>query len=203
MLKTPSGAVFINEDHAAEYAQQKRMRDIERARRSHRAAGRSIKQRARRDNLPHQLELTRRVFNTMIRLLDSGKSCPTCAEPLIDGRYDAGHVRTVASCPQLRFDARNCFGQCRSCNGQGTIRRRVSKTQEAVSVIYQEWILETKGQGYHDWLYGPHATMNLIAQDLPPLRAVFAAEVKRLQRGEQPSRDWRALPQQQTPVRVA
>lgn len=145
------------------------------------------------NNLPHQLELTRKVFNTFIRVLDRGKLCPTCEEPLIEGFYDAGHVRTVASCPQLRFEPKACFGQCRRCNGSGTIRKRTKKTQEVVSELYKEWILKTYGQSYYDWLYGPHTNCYYSCDELVEIRLMFAAETRRLEKGEKPSRDWRAI----------
>lgn len=159
------------------------------------AKHRAQKRKFRESDLGHQKELTRKVCNKMIRLLDRGKNCPTCNEPLVDGRYDAGHVRTVSAFPELRFDPRNIFGQCRSCNGSGTHRKRAQKTQESVSVIYQEWVLRTKGQAYYDWLFGPHESKHYTCKDLIKLRAIFAAEVLRLEKGLPPSRDWRALEQ--------
>jgi hypothetical protein len=150
--------------------------------------------RERNDNsLSHQLELTRKEFNTMIRAMDAGKTCPDCGEPLIDGQYDAGHVRTVAACPELRFDARAVFGQKRSCNGSGTIRKRTRRTQEAVSGLYREWIIREKGQDYHDWLYGPHDAKHWQIHELKQLRSICAAETRRIESGENPIYPWRDL----------
>ena len=64
------------------------------------------------NDLPHQIDLTQRKFNEMIRLLDRGKLCPTCWEPLVDGQYDAGHTENnsrIAHCilrliPSHRLD---------------------------------------------------------------------------------------------------
>jgi hypothetical protein len=61
-------------------------------------------------------------------------------------------------------------------------------------MIYKEWILETMGQQYHDWLYGPHAEKHYTIDQLVAIRSVCAAETKRLKSGQGPSRDWRALP---------
>lgn len=158
-----------------------------------RAQNREAKDKFKANDLPHQKELTRRVCNQMIRMLDAGKCCPTCDEPLIDGRYDAGHVRTVAACPKLRFDPRAIFGQCRSCNGSGTIRKKTRKTQESVSELYKAWVLREQGQEYYDWLYGPHEAKHYSCDDLKELRAVFAAEIRRLESGQGPSRNWREL----------
>jgi hypothetical protein len=144
--------------------------------------------------LPHQIKLTQDAFNKLVRLLDRGKSCPTCDEPLVDGDYHAGHVRTVASCPHLRFNALACFGQCASCNKSGTIRKRTKKTQEVVSEIYKAWILKTFGQAYHDWLYGFHASQDWDCEQLEVMRKEFAAETRRIEKGLSPLKNWRELP---------
>jgi hypothetical protein len=148
----------------------------------------------RSNDLPHQLDLTRRAFNTMIRWLDRGKNCPTCGEPLEDGYYDAGHVRTVASCGALRFDARNCFGQCTGCNGTGLYRKKTKQTQETVIERYKVWVLNTLGQVHYDWLFGPHQVEKWTCEGLLADRLMFLEETRRLKDGEPPSRDWRALP---------
>ena len=156
-----------------------------------RSENKAAKRQLLENDLPHQKDLTQRECNRMIRLLDRGKRCPTCRNELIDGRYDAGHVRTVAASPETRYDPRAIFGQCRPCNGSGLTRKRVRKTQEAVSTIYKAWILETQGQDYHDWLYGPHKSPKYTCDDLKQLRAMFALECRRLENGEGPSRNWR------------
>ena len=184
------GAYYCNAECSLAYA----LANIQKGRRLREKAHKAEKAASRRDDKPHQLELTRRVFNAFVRALDNGGVCPTCGEPLIDGRYDAGHVRTVASCPQLRFDPRACFGQCRPCNGSGTIRKKTRKGQDVVSGLYKDWILATYGQRYHDWLYGPHEMPHWSVDDLAAMRIMYAAETRRLESGQPPSRNWRALP---------
>lgn len=182
----PKSAFTCSPECALAYVRKRQAKDRAKV---HKAKVRNF----RMQDKSHQIELTRKAFNTMIRLLDRGKLCPTCGEPLIEGEYDAGHVRTVASCPQLRFDARACFGQCRKCNGSGTIRKRTRKTQEVVSELYKQWILDTFGQEYYDWLYGPHPSPNWTIEDLIAMRMVFLEEIRRLQAGQPPSREWRKL----------
>lgn len=190
----PNGKVFCIEEHKIAFAitqapktKQKLVREFKRETTRRRKA-------ARANDLPHQLGLTRRSFNTMIRWLDKGKLCPTCNEPLTDGYYDAGHVRTVAACPQLRFDARNCFGQCTGCNGTGLYRKKTRQTQETVIERYKAWVLATLGHAHYDWLFGPHDSPKWTCDDLAAMRALFDAETRRLKAGLEPSREWRALP---------
>lgn len=195
---------FCSADHGTAYAMdalrasQERTQATERkkareARAAERKAYNERKRALRENDLGHQKKLTQNVLNKMIRLLDAGKDCPTCGKMLIDGQYDAGHVRTVAASPETRFDPRAIFGQCRSCNGSGTIRKRTRKTQESVSNLYKQWILENKGQGYHDWLFGYHEPKHYTCNDMREMRAVFAAECRRLEAGNGPSKDWRSL----------
>jgi len=186
-------AGFCESDCAYQYATKNAERLREKARQRRDKQDREQKREKNRNNLDHQVELTQKEFNTMIRNMDRGKRCPTCGDPLIDGRYDAGHVRTVAAMPTLSFDARNCFGQCRACNGSGTIRKRTRKTQEAVSELYKQWVMDTMGQAYYDWLYGPHEPRHYTCENLITMRKEYAAEIRRLEKGEKPSKDWRSL----------
>lgn len=199
----PKTDAFCSHEHKVAYAMDVVNRSRQKQAKLVRQEESQEKKARRAASLPHQLELTRLVFNEMIRLLDRGGRCPTCGEPLVDGRYDAGHVRTVASCPQLRFEAKACFGQCRKCNGSGTIRKRTKKTQEVVSELYKAWILEIFGQARYDWLYGPHPTANFTCAELIEKRAVFAAERTRLKKGLPPSRNWREIPQAEQLEKVA
>lgn len=179
-------------DCAVEYGMKEAARQREKAHKQRSAESRAKVRERNENDTGHQQELTQRECNRLIRLLDQGKTCPTCDKPLIDGQYDAGHVRTRAACPELALDTRAIFGQCRSCNGSGTLRKRTRKTQESVSDAYKQWILREKGQEYHDWLYGPHELKRYTIDQLKAMRKEFAAESRRLEKGLSQTRDWRA-----------
>jgi DNA repair exonuclease SbcCD ATPase subunit len=55
------------------------------------------------------------AFNAYIRERDKDLPCVSCGRHH-DGQYHAGHYRTTASAPQLRFDERNVWKQCAPCN---------------------------------------------------------------------------------------
>lgn len=55
------------------------------------------------------------VFNKFIRLRDKDQPCISCGR-YHQGKYDAGHYRSVGACPELRFCEINCFRQCVPCN---------------------------------------------------------------------------------------
>jgi hypothetical protein len=54
-------------------------------------------------------------FNKFIRLRDKSEPCISC-QRFHSGQYHAGHYRTTAAAPQLRFDERNVHRQCAPCN---------------------------------------------------------------------------------------
>lgn len=56
-------------------------------------------------------------FNKYIRMRDADKECISSSTTRRCSRQrHAGHYRSVGSAPHLRFDERNCHGQCAQCN---------------------------------------------------------------------------------------
>lgn len=142
----------------------------------------------------HQETLTQNEFNRMIRLLDAGKPCISCGKHVCGFGIDAGHYHSVASSYTLRYDARNCHSQGTSCNRsnhKANYKRRANT--EHVNAGYQQGIVDRYGKELLDFLDGPHEPKHYSIEDLKGLRKVFAAECRRLERGEGPSRNWREL----------
>lgn len=63
------------------------------------------------------------LFNKRIRKRDKGKPCVSCGVIMFK-KVNAGHYRSTASAPQLRFNEDNCHAQCEKCNSylSGNIR---------------------------------------------------------------------------------
>lgn len=59
------------------------------------------------------------IINAIVRLLDNDKGCISCKHGW-DGNWTrqrhAGHRLSVGSCPELRFNLLNIWGQCSICN---------------------------------------------------------------------------------------
>jgi len=55
------------------------------------------------------------AFNAWIRLRDADKPCISCGRDH-QGQYHAGHYRTTAAAPQIRFNTYNVNKQCSVCN---------------------------------------------------------------------------------------
>lgn len=61
------------------------------------------------------INLAQQAVNRYIRERDKDKPCVSCGT-MNAKKWDAGHYRTVAAAPQLRFDERNIQKQCVPCN---------------------------------------------------------------------------------------
>ncbi|MGW8239828.1 recombination protein NinG, partial [Klebsiella pneumoniae] len=58
------------------------------------------------------------AFNAFIRERDEGKPCPSCGTyhpPMIfGGQWDCGHFMGVGARPELRFEEKNAYRQCKA-----------------------------------------------------------------------------------------
>lgn len=61
------------------------------------------------------LKKAQQEFNKWIRERDKNEPCISCQRHHT-GQYHAGHYRTTAAAPQLRFNQLNCHKQCSACN---------------------------------------------------------------------------------------
>lgn len=156
-------------------------------------SGARKQRKAHRDNdLKHQTELTQKAFNWMIRALDAFRGCVSCGKPSGSYTLTAGHFRTVGSHPELRFDPRNCHGQCSGCNkGQ---QRKYKGDNATTRQKFEAELFHRYGQALLDYINGPHQAKQYTCDELKTMRAEFAAEARRLEGGGDPSRDWRAVP---------
>ena len=55
-------------------------------------------------------------FNKYIRLRDYGEPCISCDRYFKFDEMDAGHYRSKAAAPELRYNEDNVHAQCRECN---------------------------------------------------------------------------------------
>lgn len=139
-------------------------------------------------------ELTQWTFRKMIRLLDAGQPCISCGRYQCGSVMTAGHYRSVGACPELRIDPRNCYLQGGGCNfANRRPDKNNAKGAETIAQEYEARLRDRYGDDLVNWLNGPHEMPRWRDDDLRALRKVFAEECRRLERGEGPSRDWRAM----------
>ena len=86
------------------------------------------------------------------------------------GKYDAGHYRTVGSNPALRFKPLNCHRQCSPCN-----------TQLSWNIVnYRIALVKRIGAEAVDWLEGPHEAKKYTVEDLKAMTADYRAKTREL-----------------------
>jgi len=109
------------------------------------------------------------VFNQWVRLRDEAQPCISCGRHH-QGKYDAGHYRTTAACPELRFDPLNVHKQCSPCN-----------TQLSGNIVeYRLELIRRIGQERVDWIEGPHEAKRYTIDDLKAIKAEYRAKIKHL-----------------------
>lgn len=107
------------------------------------------------------------AFNAWVRARDAAQPCISCGRHH-EGKYDAGHYRTVGSNPALRFEPLNCHKQCVPCNQH--------KSGDIVN--YRISLVLRIGQDKVEWLEGPHEPQRYTIDDLKEIKARYKAMLK-------------------------
>lgn len=115
------------------------------------------------------LKDTQRAFNAWIRERDADLPCISCGRHH-QGKYDAGHYRTVGSSPALRFEPLNCAKQCVPCNQH--------KSGNVVS--YRIELVKRIGAEAVEWLEGPHEPKKYMIEELKAMTAEYRAKTREL-----------------------
>lgn len=115
------------------------------------------------------LKETQTVFNEWIRLRDAGLPCVSCGRHH-EGQYHAGHYRTVAASPELRFEPLNVHKQCAPCNNH--------KSGDIVN--YRINLVHRIGAEKVDWIEGPHEPQRYTIEQLKEIKAHYRALIREL-----------------------
>ena len=138
----------------------------------------------RANDRSYRLAQAQMWFNKFIRLRDRNENCISCGktdyeiENTIGGKWDCGHFRSVGSCPELRFEEKNAYKQCKSCNGGSGKYTRKNYT---VSQEYEERLAKRVGQDIVDWLNGPHKAKHYTIDDLWKIERYYKKKCKELE----------------------
>ena len=118
------------------------------------------------------LKDTQQAFNAWVRERDAELPCISCGRHH-QGKYDAGHYRTVGSNPALRFEPLNCHRQCSPCN-----------TQLSGNIVnYRIALVKRIGSEQVDWLEGPHEPKKYTVEELKAMTADYRAKTRDLKKG--------------------
>ena len=114
---------------------------------------------------------TQIAFNAWVRARDAELPCVSCGRHH-QGKYDAGHYRTVGGNPALRFEPLNCHRQCSPCN-----------TQLSGNIVkYRIELVKRIGIERVDWLEGPHEPKKYTVEQLKAMTAEYRAKTRELKR---------------------
>ena len=114
---------------------------------------------------------TQSAFNAWVRARDADQPCISCGRHH-QGKYDAGHYRSVGSNPALRFEPLNCHRQCVPCN----------QHKSGNAIEYRIGLVARIGAEAVAWLEGPHEPKRYSIDDLKQIKAKYQAMTRKLQR---------------------
>ncbi|NWD29927.1 recombination protein NinG [Pseudomonas reactans] len=115
---------------------------------------------------------TQQAFNEWVRLRDVDLPCVSCGRHH-DGQYHAGHYRTVAANPAIRFEPLNVHKQCAPCNNH--------KSGDIVN--YRIELVKRIGTEAVEWLEGPHEPKRYTVEQLKAMTAEYRAKTRELKKG--------------------
>ncbi|PXX41103.1 MULTISPECIES: recombination protein NinG [Burkholderia] len=111
------------------------------------------------------------AFNAWVRARDEGLPCISCGRHH-EGRWHAGHYRSVGSAPELRFEPLNVHLQCAPCN------LYLSGNLTA----YRINLIEKIGLEKVQWLETAHAPLKLTIEQIEQMKKFYRAEVRRIKK---------------------
>ena len=198
--KLPVGN-FCSYAHVIDYAAANGIKALHKAadakRKAYKAETKAMRAKLNQDSHKWQTAETQRAFNELVRLLDADMPCIVHGMHLCghESGWSAGHYLTVASHPHLRFDLRNCYKQClRSNKGDA----KYLANNDSIRTQFEYGIATMHGGDLLAWLKGHHPAKHYTCAELADMRAEFRAEISRIKKGEQPSKDWRQLEQEES-----
>jgi len=110
------------------------------------------------------------AFNAYVRERDSSRPCISCGK--FAASWDAGHYRTTAAAPELRFDEDNVHRQCVQCN----------QHKHGNVVEYRIRLIERIGLARVERLEGPHEPKRYTRDEVVEIRDFYVAKLKDLKR---------------------
>lgn len=127
----------------------------------------------RKDDRRYWLKKAQDEFNKFIRLRDRDLPCISCGR-FHQGKWDAGHYRTVGSSPELRFNEDNCHKQCVPCN----------QHRHGNAIEYRIGLIERIGLDRVEFLERKdHPPLKLTEDEIKDLIKVYKAKCKELENG--------------------
>lgn len=196
VVRLPAGS-FCSLQHAVDYGRAKGQKALESRKRAQSREAKAqqreaskAKREAKQGNYSHQFNLTKKMAQKLANRLDANLPCICCDEPRGKAQFCGGHAKSAGAHPELALDLRNIHGQRNAlCNQHKSGNWAGDKHSKG----YRQGLIDRYGQSMLDWLESYHPPAKRTVDELMQLRAVYAEEIRRLERGESASRDWRQI----------
>jgi hypothetical protein len=120
----------------------------------------------------HWIKKAQHAFNAYIRERDAGLPCISCGCPDGKGKRNAGHYRPAGINTALRFDERNCNGQCERCN----------TSYSGNLVPYRVGLVAKIGVDAMEWLEQNHEIKKWTIPELKEIEREYKAKLKELRK---------------------
>ena len=189
---TINGAYYIDMDHVLAYSKRNIQKGRKLREKAHRAERKQHKRESREiksKNYSYQFDLTKKAAQKLANRLDAHLGCICCDAPRGSAQFCGGHAKSAGAHPEMALDLRNIHGQRNSlCNKHKSGNWSGDKHSRG----YRQGLIDRYGQALVDYLESYHPPAKRTCEELEALRKVYYAEIRRLESGLPPSRDWRA-----------
>lgn len=176
-VKVPAGW-FCCHQHAIEFAREKAAKVAARQATKRKADNSKVEKAARAElrkrkvdvkPLSYWMRRAQAAVNAWIRA-SKGSQCISCGR-YHDGQMHAGHYRSTAAAPEIRFEPDNIWPQCQPCNVH----------LSANIIRYRPALIAKIGLERVEWLEGPHEPKRYRREDYQAIEAEYKAKLKKLQ----------------------
>ena len=122
---------------------------------------------------------------SLIRLRDHDQPCVSCGKTEFEvewqpgGLWDCGHFMSVGHAPELRFEEKNAYKQCKKCNGGSG---KYAKKNKSVAESYEENLRKRIGDETVDWLKGAHEPKHYKIPDLQEIEQKYLKLVREMKK---------------------
>jgi len=189
VLRLPAGS-FCSLQHAVDYGRAKAQKAREKAQKAAQKAHKREKRQLVENHYPTQVRLTRVAAQRLANRLDQRLPCICCSAPRGTAQFCGGHYKTAGGHPELALDLRNIHGQRnRLCNQAKSGNIHGDKHSHG----YTEGLRWRYGEELVEWLESYKAPVRYTCDELRAIRTMYDAEIRLLEQGGQPTRDWRTL----------
>lgn len=162
-----STQIVCSPDCAHEYAKRQREKKTSKESREHAKERSEAKERIK--TRADWMKEAQSCFNKFIRARDEGKACISCGR-MHQGQNHAGHFRTTAAAPELRFNELNVHLQCSPCNLH----------KHGNLLEYRIGLVGRLGVKAVEFLEGPHTPRKYTIDDLKAIKETYKNKLKLL-----------------------